>query len=147
MNFRLVEDIDKKRIFMFLKSIDGEFYPPLHVRVDLDDYSSKLASNAVNLFLVSDNTDVAHAAFYCNDLKSKVSFISSIGLIPEFQGSGAAGYLLQKVIEKCSEKKMNLLRLEVDSQNLKAVKFYKRQGFRFVSNNLMEKDLAIVEYN
>lgn len=145
MNFRLVESSEKERILNFFKIIDEEFIPPLSVRVKLDEYSNKLASSAVNYFLVSDGSDVAHAAFYCNDSKTNIAFISSIGVVSEFQGSGIAGHLLQKIIETCVVKRMEILRLEVDCGNLKAVKFYERHGFDFISENFMQKILPMAK--
>lgn len=141
MTFRLVESSKKERILEFFSLIDEEFIPPLSCRVNLNDYANKLADTANNFFLVYGSADVAHVAFYCNDFRFKTAFISSIGVSPEFQGSGAAGYLLQKVIERCANERMDTLRLEVDCENVKAVNFYKSKGFRFISRNLMQKKI------
>ncbi|WP_262731121.1 GNAT family N-acetyltransferase [Alloalcanivorax marinus] len=147
MTWRLVEDDDSKRVVDFLRLVDGYFYPPLHLRVDIDDYAIKLAHHATNFFLVAENRDIAHSAFYCNNAKYRVAFLSSLSIHPEFRGSGAAGHILQETVKACHQRGMVRLRLEVDARNLRAVKFYLKQGFRFVSDDLMERSFLEVNGN
>lgn len=152
MSFTLFEDANKDRILRFLTVMNEEFHPPLHARVNLNEYATKLAMHGVNFFLVAGNEcgneDVAHAGFYCNDLESGVAFISSIAVVPRFQGSEAAGYLLSQIIKTCRARHMTVLSLEVDRENVKAVRFYTRQGFSLladtslVTGTVMQKRLA-----
>lgn len=142
MPWCLVQDSDKDKIFDFLTFVSGSFYPPLHSRVDLEKYSEKLAKDAINLFVTFDSQRVAHAAFYCNDFRRKIAFLSSISVRGEFQGSGVASFLVQKVIENCVKHGMQWIRLEVDQGNLKAVTFYEKHGFKFTEAGLMEKKLG-----
>jgi GNAT superfamily N-acetyltransferase len=137
----LVEASDSARIFQFFEIVDKEFSPRLSERVNLTVYANKLAEEAVNLFMVEGDRDIAHVAFYCNDQRSKVAYISSIGVLPEFYGSGIAKSLLVKVVDKCLSEEMKLLNLEVDVENLKAIKFYEKNGFTFVSDKIMQKKL------
>ena len=141
MKLNCVEVSNSARIFQFFEIVNTEFSPPLGERVNLAVYANKLAERAVNLFMVEDDRDIAHAAFYCNDQHSKVAYISSIAVLPEFHGSGIAGNLLVKVVDRCLSEGMRLLNLEVDVKNLKAAKFYEKYGFRFVSDKIMQKKL------
>ncbi|MEA3259790.1 MAG: GNAT family N-acetyltransferase [Pseudomonadota bacterium] len=141
MKLDLVEGSDSARIFQFFEIVDKEFSPPLSERVNLTVYANKLAAEAVNLFVVEGNRDIAHAAFYCNDIKFNVAYISSIAVLPNFHGSGVAGNLLDEIFERCLSKGMALLRLEVDVENLRAVKFYEKYGFQIVSDNVMQREI------
>lgn len=142
MSFKLIEDARAERILNFLTFMDDEFYPPLRSRVNLAQYAQKLADHGINFFLRADNEDVAHAGFYCNDESSGIAFISSIAVVPQCQGSGAAVCLLHEVVAACRARRMSLLSLEVEPENAKAVRFYEKQGFRFVSARVMQKNIG-----
>ena len=147
MKREFVEVSNGARIFQFFEVVDKEFYPPLSERVNLPAYANKLALKAVNLFVVEDGRDVAHAAFYCDDQCSKIAYLSSIGVLPEFHGSGVAGNLLVKVFDRCLAEEMKLINLEVDFANLKAVKFYEKYGFRFISDKVMQKNILDYQFS
>lgn len=137
-----VESSDRTRIFNFLASVDEEFHPPLSCRVNLEGYSEKLATHAINFFLCDNGRDIGHVAFYCNNSECNSAFISSIAVIPEFHGSGAASHLLQMVLHRCRERGIGVLRLEVDAENAKAICFYRKHGFRASSNNVMTRRIV-----
>ena len=142
MNFRLFEDAGYERILRFLTVMDHEFFPPLHTRADLNEYARELATHGRNFFLVADGEDIAHAGFYCNDVESGVAFVSSVAVLPQCQGSEAAGYLLTRIADACRARHMTALSLEVDNGNTRAIRFYEKQGFRFVSDRVMQKDIV-----
>lgn len=141
MSIIMIESSEEKRIYDFLSIMDEFFIPTLSDRVNLTDYANKVARQAINIFLVHDGVDVAHAAFYCNDEKDHNAYISSIGVLPRFHGSGVADCLLQEVSDRCLSERMLSLRLEVNDFNYKAVRFYEKHGFRSVGNHVMQKDL------
>lgn len=141
MNYSFDISSCKERVFGFLQRADAEFSPPLSYRVDLYDYSKKLAKEAINIFIISNGSDVAHAAFYCNDRIDRVAYLSSIAVISDYQGLGIAEELLTMVFNKCVAVKMRFIRLEVDPRNVKAVKFYHKLGFRFDSESFMIREL------
>lgn len=143
MTFKLEEAADSDRILRFLTRMDQEFQPPLHTRVELAQYAQKLADAAVNYFLVFAEDDIAHAGFYCNDAQSGTAFLSSIAVVPQLQGSTAARELLQRIAETGRARQMTALQLEVEPGNQRAVHFYEKHGFRFVSAQRMEKPLDV----
>lgn len=147
MKLNCVEGSESERIFQFFEIVDREFSPPLSERVNLTEYANKLAAEAVNLFMVEGDRDIAHAAFYCNDQCFKVAYLSSISVLPEFHGSGVSWNLLMKVVDKCLIEEMKLLNLEVDIKNFKAVKLYKKCGFRFISDTEMQKKLSAIDFS
>jgi ribosomal protein S18 acetylase RimI-like enzyme len=59
-------------------------------------------------------------------------FISSLYVLPEFQGFGIGKRLLLRAEEKASELKYNKVWLGVMKDNLKALTWYKKIGFNFV---------------
>ena len=54
-------------------------------------------------------------AMYVNDIVHKDAFISSIGVLPEYQGKGISSNLMLKAIGVAVENKMSTISLEVSS--------------------------------
>lgn len=66
---------------------------------------------------------------YANDKETKKAYISLIGVKREFFGKGRGAYLMSKAEEIARKEKMCNLMLEVDNDNVRAQKFYKKCGF------------------
>lgn len=142
MSLSLTESSSDERVFRFLESMDPYFTPPLSKRVELKPYSRKLAEGAINYFLVFQEIDVAHVAFYCGDPDCNTAYISSIGVLPGYQRLGIADKLIGYVVEHCSKEGKKILELEVEPGNKKAISFYIKNGFSFYRENYMRKILG-----
>ncbi len=66
------------------------------------------------------------------DHVNKKYFISSLYVLPEFQGFGLGNKLLNEAYSIAEEKKINKVWLGVMKQNFKALEWYKKLGFIFV---------------
>lgn len=144
---KLTVSNDEARILKFLQANDDSFCPTLSSRINLKTYSEKLAANAVNLFVLSDNSDdTGHAAVYVNN--GATSFLSSFCLQKAAHGTGAASCLLNYVYRCCIDNNSPLLELEVADINTRAIRFYQKHGFSVIkqlSNSLlMSKSLETV---
>ena len=67
-----------------------------------------------------------------NDEMADKFFISSLYVLPEFQGYGIGKKLLQKAEEIASKMKYDKVWLGVMKDNVKALDWYKKIGFNFV---------------
>lgn len=144
---KVIASNDETRILAFLQANDDSFSPALSTKVNLKNYAKKLSSNAVNLFLLSENSfDAGHAAVYINN--GDTSFLSSFCLQKTEHGTGAALCLLNDVYRCCLNENSALLELEVDSSNTRAIRFYQKHGFsvfKHLSNSLlMRKSLDAI---
>lgn len=124
---------DDNRIKRFLEVADFYFFPPLSTRVDISTYSKKLSENALNIFICNPEEDIAHAAVYVNDEVEFIAFLSTICVLPNFQGQGYASKLLNLCIEHARQKGMHFFDLEVDINNKDAILFYRRKEFEISS--------------
>ncbi len=127
----LVFDLDNEfsRVFSFLKENDDEFIPSLSSRVDVEKYAKKLAYYGHNIFVRSDDVDVAHAGFYVNDKKSGIAYLSSICVAKKQRGSNVAAQLLERVMICAASEGMVGLQLEVCGSNNRAIAFYQKHDF------------------
>lgn len=132
MNKPLISN-DENRINRFLEVADSYFFPALSTRVDISAYSRKLSKNALNIFICNPEEDIAHAAVYVNDEVEFIAFLSTICVLPNFQGQGYASKLLNLCIEHARQKGMHFFDLEVDINNKDAILFYRRKEFEISS--------------
>ncbi|MCK7519164.1 MAG: GNAT family N-acetyltransferase [Ignavibacteriales bacterium] len=78
-----------------------------------------------------ENKSVGWMKLYNDELADKF-FISSLYVLPEFQGYGIGGKLLQKAEETAIKLKHDKVWLGVMKDNVKALEWYRKIGFQFV---------------
>lgn len=110
------------------------FTPILSDYVNINDYSRKIIQNATRIEAYHDDILVGLIAIYI-DITNKISFITNVSVLEEYTGKGVATILIKKAIQINALKKIDLIRLKVDSENLKAISFYKKIGFQKESIN------------
>ena len=108
---------EKDAIYRAIQSFSTEF-SSLKSRVDLNQYSQKLAEHSYTVLLKDENRVLGVAAMYINDSENKAAFITLIGIRSQFQKSGYGSILLQHCIEKAVETGMKKIRLEVDNNKI-----------------------------
>lgn len=115
-----------ERILKLLISLDKEYIPKLSDQVNLRDYSNKLAKSA-NFILLKNKLDIGLIAYYIN---KDFCFISSFGIPSNYQGHGFSQRMFSKLVEIVSEFGISQIRLEVNINNKKAIKYYYKLGFK-----------------
>jgi GNAT superfamily N-acetyltransferase len=119
----------RQRLESILRTIDGDYEPPVSDQVDLADYARKLWQHAVNIVADVEGADVGFVSMYANDLTSRQAFITSIGVRRERWGSGLAQQLIRTAEDHARDRGMRRIRLEVSIENVRAVRFYAKMGF------------------
>ena len=87
----------------YLNNLDLNFIPQLSKIVNIDKYSRKLADNADHFCLFDENELIGFIAMYCNNLKSKTAFISSVSIHPNYTGRGLAKKVLREAVRYAKE--------------------------------------------
>lgn len=110
-----------------------ECFPGLLDRVEsIERYAEKLSESACVTVMKQDGANIGFCCYYANDKETFTGYISLIGIKNAYQGTGKGRMLLEFVSNKCREEGMRRLKLEVDSDNEKAITFYKRNGFQMI---------------
>ncbi len=117
------------RISEFLNLVEKEFLPPLKTRLNIVDYSVKLAKYATNLFIVNHTEDIAFVSFYANEFDSENSYITILAVKSKFKGLGLANDLIEQVKRISTTKNKKNIFLEVNKNNKIATSCYKKNGF------------------
>lgn len=119
--------VDRTRLSFCIMNMDSLFTPVLSSMVVMEKYLSKLSEFADLFFIVKDGIDVGECAVYMNLLPN--AYITSIALLPEYQGMGWGSKLLHGVREEAYKKGFECIFLQVHMNNFAALRLYKKFGF------------------
>lgn len=117
----------QQRVEKILRELDGILLPKLSERVNVEAYAKKLAAYAELYYVVEGGRDIANAAVYMN--QGKQCFLSSFGVLTEYQRKGAGRKLMQEIVREAGSRGFTEIRLQVLEANQKAVDFYRSRGF------------------
>ncbi|MBQ8261306.1 MAG: GNAT family N-acetyltransferase [Lachnospiraceae bacterium] len=136
---------DKSEISKLMHQFKDSLYNKTLSEAQIEQLAHRYANNGEFYLLKEGQTEIGFVSFYCNDLIKKISFISMIVVKKERQGKSYGNELI-KIVENVSIMNgMTKVRLEVDIQNERALKFYQKKGFKIVeekeSSRIMEKQI------
>lgn len=135
--------------------VDGDFKPPLHTYVDIDQYAKKLASSAIRLEYFKGENLIGLMAGYYN-IENQFIFISNFSLERAHRGEGMelvmgllnflsrdfkntspeiqkiGGQILAVLARDTAPKQpvVKSIHTEVRNDNQKLIAFYKKIGFK-----------------
>ncbi len=127
MIIRRIDDSDVKRTI--IEACDSAFSLPMTTRSSFEDTFRKIDAYAVFLAAYDDEDAIGYAAIYVNDTKTRVGYLSILGVIEEMQGKRVGGALMQSCINQALKSGMTRIRLEVLKADKGPITFYERQGF------------------
>lgn len=134
---------DTTQLAAHLRACDAVFTPQLSDRVNVDDYASKIANRAQR-FEAWINCDlVGLIAAYCNNLERRTAFITSVSVLPIWQGRGIASRLMAFCISYMQNLGFKRIELEVEDSNAAAVTLYMKHGFTKNSSNSQAKNMIL----
>ncbi|MFA5925318.1 MAG: GNAT family N-acetyltransferase [Parcubacteria group bacterium] len=104
--------------------------------VNIKEYVNKLLHYAERFEAWQGNKLVGLVAAYLNDYQSKQAFITYVGVRKSSIGRGIASSLLEQVLSKAKELQFLKINLEVNSDNVPAIKLYEKFGFSATDTSL-----------
>lgn len=122
-------EADVAQVATHLRECDALFVPPLNGRVDLDGYADKLVTLGMRFEAWSGDGLVGLVAVYCNASDRHTAFITSVSVLPRWQGQGIAVRLLEQCIAHVRARGFARIELDVDAENLAALSLYEKMGF------------------
>jgi ribosomal protein S18 acetylase RimI-like enzyme len=112
-----------------LRRCDAGFVPRLSERVDIDEYAIKIVTSATRFEAWADGVLVGLVAAYCNDVVSRIAYITSVSLLDDWRGRGIGACLIKSCLKHAATSCMKSASLDVDSTNLPAIRLYEKCGF------------------
>ena len=114
----------------FIKSMDPEYIQSItSQKNNLDVYINKLYQHSEINLVFYPNKIIGFIATYCNDLNTKIAFITSICILNHYRRKGIGTKLIQNAEVQAKKCNMQSISLEVSKHNLGAISFYKKHGF------------------
>jgi ribosomal protein S18 acetylase RimI-like enzyme len=123
------ETATKEDVQAHLEECSGTFTPNLRFKVDIEEYSTKIKSQARTFEAWSGKSLVGLVAAYMNDYRTRIGFVTSVSVAKDFMGRGIASALLGRCIERSRHEGMKAIRLEVGFESQDAIRLYKNFGF------------------
>jgi ribosomal protein S18 acetylase RimI-like enzyme len=108
---------------------DANFIPPLNSRVGITGYANKIAEHATRFEAWAAGEMIGLVAAYCNNTEQSTAYITSVSVLPAWQGKSIASELLEQCARYAGALGLRRLALEVDNRNVGAIKLYEKQGF------------------
>ncbi len=118
-----------KNIEAHLEKTKDNFVPPLDTTVNLKEYSCKLFQYSQTFEAWNNEELIGLIAAYVNDYETKIAYISNVSVLLEYSGKNIAQKLLENCIEFCKYQQFIEIRLEVNKENLRAIRFYEKNNF------------------
>lgn len=141
-----IEHINRfERIYSILLKIENSYIPALSNQVDsIESYAKKLSENAETFILSEKKDDIGILSIYCNDVDTKIAFISTFGFYKKCKGKGFAKELLIYCLNYIKTIDFNIIDLEVNKVNERAIKFYKNNGFNIIENKISSYVMRLI---
>ena len=121
-------------VYIHLKSCDNQFVPHLSSKVELAEYSKKIADKAIRFEAWNKNTLVGLVAAYFNQQENFL-YITNVSVEIKYKDRGIAKQLLHSSIIFANEHKLNFIELEVNKKNQSAINLYKKLKFENLKEN------------
>ena len=102
--------------------------------IDSKSFSSKLYKHGRVLKAFNSNELFGFVAFYANNYKDKLMYISLIATASKMHGTGIGTQLLNRVVALGRQEGFEKIVLEVFKYNQKAISFYSKNRFKIVKN-------------
>ncbi len=132
----LLEIKESNTIKTIMRACAQSFYDQsVNSEERIQQLSKKFSDSACFVCAQDEGKIIGFTAFYCNDFTDKIAFLSMIIIKDEFQNRGLGNVMLIDCMNRCKEKNMDVLRLSVDCNNRRAIKFYEKKGFVQVRTN------------
>jgi len=133
-----------EELLQFYEKNANLFIPNLNSQVkSLYEYVDKLKKNATFLEAYDNNTLAGLVAIYLNNHETNIAFISSVIVSKEYQGKGISKILLKTAIDTATLRNFQKIKLEVYRSNTKAIKLYKKLGFKESNKDFIFMELSI----
>jgi ribosomal protein S18 acetylase RimI-like enzyme len=112
-----------------LEECGSDFTPNLNLKVNIDEYSTKIRTRAKTFEAWSGKALIGLVAAYMNDSGTRTGFVTNVSVAKDFMGRGIASALLARCVERSRHEGMKAIRLEVGLESPQAIRLYKNFGF------------------
>ncbi|GAB3753595.1 GNAT family N-acetyltransferase [Lysobacter olei] len=126
-----------------IERVQLELKFPLLMGQSPESYLKKIDENAEILTWRAGGAVRGFIAFYCNDSDHGVAFVTMLIVDPAISGKGVGRALVNAAISFARAKSFRVMRLQVDSGNVPALRLYESCGFRLVAGDATHSTMEL----
>ena len=130
-----IRRLKSEEIEAFLWKNDKDYFEILSKRVDIEKFSRKLAKNSTCFTIYKDNTLVALATCYFNNLDTKEGYIATLTVLDGYRRKGKGSYLLFNIKEYMKRNGFKCVKVAIHKKNEISYNFYKKNGFNILQDS------------
>ena len=120
-------------LLKFLREVNGDFYPPLSQKTNLNLFAEKMLANAEFFYEQSDSGNIIGlVAIYANDWEKKYAYIHLVAVSSSYRRLGIANKLLLAALDYLASLGSKIQTVGIHTNNSVAVKLYQNIGFKSV---------------
>jgi ribosomal protein S18 acetylase RimI-like enzyme len=119
--------INNFQIRSYFSKLSKEFLSELENQVDIEEYIRKIEKLSHHIVALEES-EIVGALFYYSNIE--VSFVTHISVLPKYERLGIGSQLFSELLEKT---KNQIIELEVNTNNLKAIEFYQKLDLQIIS--------------
>jgi ribosomal protein S18 acetylase RimI-like enzyme len=119
--------INNFQIRSYFSKLSKEFLSELENQVDIEEYIRKIEKLSYHIVALEES-EIVGALFYYSNIE--VSFVTHISVLPKYERLGIGSQLFSELLEKT---KNQIIELEVNTNNLKAIEFYQKLDLQIIS--------------
>lgn len=123
-----IKTATEQQICSHLKECDTNFVPLLSKRVNITEYSKKLADKSITFEAWHEHTLVGLIATYTNT-ETLTAFITNVSVLKNYMGLGIAAELMNRCIEYSQQNNYKEIKLEVNNNSKSAIALYEKFNF------------------
>ncbi len=120
-------------IYSFLQKVDSYFEPaPLSTRVDLREYSEKIAKKAEHFSCEVNNQLVGILCCYINNTNGQTVYITLTCIDPKYFGLGIAKKLTENCELYANKIGFKYIEMEIPIKNFRSVKIHLKMNYEII---------------
>lgn len=118
------------QIYSHFNKCENLFIEKLEQRIDLKQYSFKLAEKATRFEAWNGNNLIGIIALYIDE---NYGYITNVSVVEDFTKRGIATVLMNQLVYFAKERRIKEISLEVNKLNISAIQLYDKYGFKVIS--------------
>jgi len=114
------------------------------INYSIKDYVEKIQRNATIITFQEEKIICGFIAFYNNDYRNKIAYLTMLAVNPLSQGKGIGKMLLKYSIDRLKYLEFKKYNLEVLKTNDKAIQLYTKNGFKILQETETHYKMTLV---
>ena len=127
LTYTIADKCSSEELFAFMKSVEGDFIPPLFSRINAEQYVDKIIARATINTCRCEGEIVGLIAVYDNDLMNREAYITFLAVVPFWRRHHVAARLLQ--LTDLSRQWNGMKKIKVSTCNPDVARFYQKNEY------------------